>query len=162
MNDRKIITVILYLVILALVFFWMTRLFSNDITNMPYSQVVELFQSEQVRAFSAQEGRLTMQLRTTDSGSTTLTVPLADVEEFRRELWDLIQEQSASGVLESYDFPPLAETGPYDYVLPLILVGLAVLLVLPHGPPQQRRQPHVQFQPRPGQHRPPGGAEGHL
>ncbi len=129
MNDRKIITVILYLVILALVFFWMTRLFSNDITNMPYSQVVELFQSEQVRAFSAQEGRLTMQLRTADSGSTTLTVPLADVEEFRRELWDLIQEQSASGVLESYDFPPLAETGPYDYVLPLILVGLAVLLV---------------------------------
>ena len=129
MNDRNIITVILYLVILALVFFWMTRLFSNDITNMPYSQVVELFQSEQVRAFSAQEGRLTMQLRTADNGGTTLTVPLADVEEFRRELWDLIQEQSASGVLESYDFPPLAETGPYDYVLPLILVGLAVLLV---------------------------------
>ncbi len=129
MKDRKFITVILYLVILAVAFTWLLQIFNPGLTNLAYSQVVELFQQEQVRAFSAREGQLTLQLHTPYNGSTTLTVPLSDVEAFRREIWDLVQDQTASGVLESYDFPPDAQPSPYDYVFPLILAGLAVLLV---------------------------------
>ncbi len=129
MKDRKFITVILYLVILAVAFTWLLQIFNPGLTNLTYSQVVELFQEEQVRAFSAREGQLTLQLYAPYNGSTTLTVPLSDVEAFRREIWDLVQDQSASGVLESYDFPPDAQPSPYDYVFPLILAGLAVLLV---------------------------------
>ena len=54
---------------------------------------------------------------------------MADAESFRREMWSTFQEQTQSGVLQSYDFMPEEQTGPFDYVLPLILAGLVILIV---------------------------------
>ena len=44
-------------------------------------------------------------------------------------MWDTIQAQKASGILESYDFLPVEAVNPYDFVLPIVIAGLALLMV---------------------------------
>ena len=58
-----------------------------------------------------------------------LTAALSDVERFRQEQWDTIQQQVAAGTLESYDFRSGRTVSPYDWVIPLTLAGLIILLV---------------------------------
>ena len=48
MNYRKFIPTILYLVVLFLILSWASGLMSGSSSSMPYSQVIELFQQEQV------------------------------------------------------------------------------------------------------------------
>jgi len=51
LKNRKLITVILYIAILALAFSWMLGLFGGNKDNLPYSQIVNLFQQQQVKTF---------------------------------------------------------------------------------------------------------------
>ena len=129
MNMRKLIPLGIYLLILTLVFSWMLGLFAPTGNGPSYSKIVELFQKEVVRSFVVEDDLITLELRTPYDGKTKVTASLADSESFRREMWDTIQEQSDSGVLESYDFVPENKLSPYDFVLPLILAGLVILLV---------------------------------
>ena len=46
MKNRKVITIIIYVVILALAFSWMLGLFHTKGDNIPYSQVIALFKEE--------------------------------------------------------------------------------------------------------------------
>lgn len=128
MRNRNLVSIILYVLILAVAFSWLMGLFDAGGETVPYSQVVKLFQDEQVRGFTVQGDRITMELWQPYDGQTTLQTDLADVESFRQELWDTIQAQSAAGVLEYYDFRPAAGFSAYDLVLPLILAGLVLLV----------------------------------
>ena len=128
MKKRSLISVVIYLLILGLACAWFMGLF-NGIDDVTYSQVVELFEKEQVRSFEVKDQKMELKLHTPYNGKSTLTVVLSDEESFRQEMWQLIQAQSKSGVLESYHFLPHSESSPFDLVLPLILAGLAILLV---------------------------------
>ena len=44
MKNRKAIPMIVYLVLLFAVFSWVNKLFGDNLSNIPYSQIVELFQ----------------------------------------------------------------------------------------------------------------------
>jgi len=108
---------------------WISNLFTTSQDTLPYSKVVELFNKEQVRQFVVQDQTITMQLNKPYNGQTTITAPLADPESFRQEMHETFAEQTASGVLESYNFVPDKGFSPYTLILPLLVVGLVILFV---------------------------------
>ena len=129
MKNRKTIPLILYLVVLAVVFTWVSGIFNQSANTVPYSEVMNLFHQEQVKSFTVQGDVLTMRLHNPYLGETTVTTNLADPEGFREDMKDLFQSQADSGILVSYDFLSAQESSPFDLVLPLLIVGLVLLFV---------------------------------
>ena len=127
MKAKKIISVVLYLVVLALLFSWLSGLFTSTGNAVPYSQVVELFQQKQVRSFLIQGDQITMSLYNPYDGKTTISTKLADPDGFREDMKALFQEQTDAGVLQGYDFIAEKKATAFDLFLPLLLVGLVLL-----------------------------------
>ena len=129
MRKRNFIPLIVYLVVLIAVFSWAGDLFGNNVSQIPYSRVVDLFQKEQVRAFEVREQVITMELHNPYNGETTVSAYLASPESFQQEMSTLLAEQTASGVLDYYHYVPEEGFSAFDLVLPLLLVGMALLFV---------------------------------
>ena len=119
---------LLYLVILGSVLSMLMRLFTQPGNTIPYSSVVSMFRQEEVKSFRVDGDTLTMELYTPYNGNSRVTTTIADVDRFRTEMQELFAQQSASGVLQSYDFVAEASPSAYDLVLPLLLVGLILLV----------------------------------
>ena len=129
MKRTRWIPLIVYAALLVAFLGWISNLFTTTQDTLPYSKVVELFNKEQVRQFVVQDQTITMQLNKPYNGQTTITAPLADPESFRQEMHETFAEQTASGVLESYNFVPDKGFSPYTLILPLLVVGLIILFV---------------------------------
>lgn len=129
MKRTRWIPLIVYAALLVAFLGWISNLFTTSQDTLPYSKVVELFNKEQVRQFVVQDQTITMQLNKPYNGQTTITAPLADPESFRQEMHETFAEQTASGVLESYNFVPDKGFSPYTLILPLLVVGLIILFV---------------------------------
>ena len=129
MKRTRWIPLIVYAALLVAFLGWISNLFTTSQDTLPYSKVVELFNKEQVRQFVVQDQTITMQLNKPYNGQTTITAPLADPENFRQEMHETFAEQTASGVLESYNFVPDKGFSPYTLILPLLVVGLVILFV---------------------------------
>ena len=120
--------------ILLLALTLILALFSNALISrssqqaLQYSDVLDLFQSEQVESFVLQGTSLQMQLREARNGSTTATAQIGDIELFHNDLDSLIAQQKQDGILLSYNYLP-AVTPWYRSVLPYLLGG-AVLILL--------------------------------
>jgi cell division protease FtsH len=123
------IPLIVYAALLVAFLGWISNLFTTSQDTLPYSKVVELFNKEQVRQFVVQDQTITMQLNKPYNGQTTITAPLADPESFRQEMHETFAEQTASGVLENYNFVPDKGFSPYTLILPLLVVGVVLLLI---------------------------------
>ena len=120
---------IAYLLLLFAVFSWANNLFSDNLNQIPYSQVVDLFRQEQVKAFEIQDDVITMELYGSIDGDNIVRANLAYPEHFLTEMSDLLAQQKESGVLEYYTLSPSEPFSPYDLILPLILAGLVLLFV---------------------------------
>ena len=129
MKNRRTLSIVLYLVVLVLLFSWISGLFSQKGNALPYSEVVELFRKEQVSRFVVRDQAITLVLNTPYEGATKITTNLADPEAFRLEMKDTLEAQRQAGILESYDFLPEKEFSPFDLVMPLLLVGLALIFL---------------------------------
>ena len=129
MKKRRSFPVIFYIAILALVFSLVTGMLSRMNQGPAYSEVVKLFETEQVKSFSVEDDTITLWLYNPYQGDTKLSAQLSDSDAFRREMWDLIQQQHADGILESYHFAPQDRLSFYDLILPLLIVGLALLVI---------------------------------
>ena len=129
MKKRKIITFVLYVAVLVLILSWVMELFGVGANEVPYSEVVRLIRTEQVKSFEVEDHTIELTLRTPYNGRTTITSTLADPNGFQQEMDELLQSQIDSNVLESYHFSPAQETSPYDYIIPLLVVGLILLLI---------------------------------
>ena len=129
MKNRRTITVILYLLFLGLIFGWVSGAFNSPGNDIPYSRVIGLFEQEQVKSFLVYGDRIQMELYNPYDSKTTVTTGLSDPDTFREDMKDLLQAQTESGVLESYDFVSVRENGAYDFVIPLLLVGGVLLFV---------------------------------
>ena len=127
MKNKRNVGVIAYLVIMALLMSWALGVFDGGGNDIPYSRVVELFRTEQVRSFTVENGYITMSLHSPYNGETVVSTALADPESFRQELTPLFLELSDKGILEGYDFVPEVGFTPYDLVFPLIIVGMVLL-----------------------------------
>lgn len=129
MKNRRTLYLIVYIVLLALLLMWAVNLFSGSRNDVPYSMVLELFENEQVKEFVVEGNRITMRISTANGTTSIVRASLADPEAFYQELYDTIQAQKASGVLESFDFLPAKSFSPYSLILPLVIVGVLLLMV---------------------------------
>ena len=129
MKSRKILSTVLYVVILFLLFSWMTGGFAKSSNAIPYSQVLDLFRNEQVESFTVNGSTLSMTLYAPYDGSTTVSTGLADPEGFRDAMQPLFEEQHAAGVLKSYDFVEGQKPTAYSLVMPLLIVGVILLFM---------------------------------
>ena len=129
MKRTRWIPLIVYAALLVAFLGWISNLFTTSQDTLPYSKVVELFNKEQVRKFVVEDQTITMQLNKPYNGQTTITAPLADPENFRQEMHETFAEQTASGVLESFNFVPDKGFSPYTLILPLLVVGVVLLLI---------------------------------
>ena len=129
MKKRRINPIFIYLLVLTLIFSLVTGLFSRMNRGPAYSEVVNLFRNEQVKSFVVSDGEIYLDLYTPYNGKLSITADMADSEAFHREMWDLIQQQSADGILVSYDFVAQKSFSFYDLILPLLIVGLILMLI---------------------------------
>ena len=120
---------LIYLVALVVILSWAGDLLGEDLNQIPYSQVVELFRAEQVRSFEVREQVITMKLHAPYNGETTVSAYLASPESFQQEMSSLLAAQTESGVLDYYHYVPEEGFSAFDLVLPLLLVGMALLFV---------------------------------
>ena len=118
----------IYLLVLLAVFSWALNAFGQKTNTIPYSQLVELFQNEQVSQFLVEGNSITLVLHTPINGKNTITSGLADPEGFRSQMQSLFDEQIKSGVLSVYDFVADKTYTPYDFILPLLVAGGVLLL----------------------------------
>ena len=128
MKKRSIVSILFYILLLGVLFSWLLDLFGIS-GGVPYSTVLDLFEQEQVKSFVVEDQTITLQLHNPYNGDTKLTADLADPESFRQEMWQTIQQQHASGILESYNFVPEGSFSPFDLILPLLIVGLVLLIL---------------------------------
>ena len=129
MNKRRIFPFLIYVVALIALFSWSMGLFSGNGAALSYSQVLELFEAEQVKSFVVEDQTITLNLYTAVSGKTQITTTLADPETFRLEMQELLHAQLKSGVLEGYDFVPEKGFSPSQLIFPLLTVGVILLLL---------------------------------
>ena len=129
MKNRRILPMIVYVLVMVLLFSWGTGIFGDSDGDIPYSEVVELFRAEQVKSFRVEDDTITLSLHASYNGKTKLTATLADADSFRLEMHELFLEQMDSGILESYHFAPESKISPYDFILPLLVVGMILLFV---------------------------------
>lgn len=129
MKKVKIFPIILYVGLLILLFTWLLGMFSSGTDGLKYSDVIAQFQKENVSSFQVDGDTITMELHNPLNGKKQVSAKLADPAAFHQQLQPLLQEQTESGVLKWYNFLPEAELSPYDFILPIILAGLVLLLV---------------------------------
>ena len=117
----------LYLIIILLLLSAVSYMLSmgNRSQEVPYSDVVALFEEERVQAFDYNDGTLTMVLN--DAGNTRVTAKVPYLDIFYADLGNLIRQQQDAGILKEYTYktvemPWWASFVPYLIVL--ILFGL--------------------------------------
>ena len=120
MKKRSLFSVILYVGVLALVLSLILGVFNFGKDDLTYSQIVKLFREEQIKSFVVEDQTITLELHGKYDGKSKLTCKLADPDSFRQEMLPTIQEQSQSGILESYDFLPQEGFSTFDLILPLL------------------------------------------
>jgi len=128
-NKRRIVPFFIYVVALIALFSWSLGLFSGRGAALSYSQVLELFEAEQVKRFVVEDQSITLELHQPVNGKTQITTTLADPEIFRLEMQDLLHAQLKSGVLEGYDLVPEKAFSPSQLIFPLLTVGVILLLL---------------------------------
>ena len=128
-NRNRFIPLITYIIMLFAVFSLFGDFFGSDSNAIAYSDVVSLFRQEQVQEFVVEGDQLTMQLYSPYMGETKVSTTLSDPDGFRAEMQETFLSQTDSGILKSYDFIAVADSSPFDLVLPLIIAGVILLFV---------------------------------
>ncbi|WP_308558380.1 ATP-dependent zinc metalloprotease FtsH [uncultured Oscillibacter sp.] len=99
-------------------------------TQLDYAQVYQLFRQERVESFTIDAGNtLTMNLTDELNGSKTVRYRLHDFQLFYDQLDDLVKEQSAKGIIKSYDYPPPETTNWLEVLLPWLLTAVVLALM---------------------------------
>ena len=129
MKMRRFISLLVYAGVLILAFCLIMNIFGGGNAQLKTSQIIELFQKEQVRSFVVDENTIILDLHGEYQGKSTVEASLADPEGFRRDMWDLIQKQTESGVLQSYHFVPEEKISPFAYIFPIIIAGVVLIFV---------------------------------
>ena len=127
MKNRRISPFLIYIAAMFLIMTWASGLFGDGTDGLAYSEVVNLFQNEQVKSFEVQDDVIVMELHSPYNGKTTISASLGDTGRFRDEMNDLFLTQKQAGTLVSYHFHPDTETSPYDFILPIVIAGLVLL-----------------------------------
>ena len=130
-KQPKLRPIIFYALILCILLFCMVELFSTkDSVELKYSEVLSLFQNEQVKSFTTRDNVLHMELKSAYQGKTELDYALPDFSVFYSDMNELVEQQYADGVLESYDYQPDTATPWWVMYLPSLVLALIVIVAL--------------------------------
>ena len=129
MKKRKVIRSVFYIVLIGLALYWIVSMVTGPNDKLAYSEVVQQFLDENVKSFTLEGDKLQMKLKTAYNGKSEIYTKLADPEGFREDLRDEFVRQKQAGILESYNIIPKAESTPFDYVLPIIVSGLVLMVI---------------------------------
>lgn len=94
-----------------------------------YAEVRELFESEQISAFTVTDTTLRMKLREPIDGKTELKKDLFSVTLFYDDLGELIEQQKADGIIEDYDFTADHSINYVAMFAPYILAVLGIFAI---------------------------------
>ena len=129
MKKRSFWGVLIYGIIIVLGLMWLWNIFGFGSQELTHSKVEELFRAEQVKEFAVADGTIYLTLHEPYEGNVEVTGSMSDVESFRREMGELIRNQHELGIIESYDWGKTETVTPMDYIWPLLIVGLVLLLI---------------------------------
>ncbi len=126
--------IIVYAILLAAMLFALYKLFtaSNSVT-LKYSEVLNLFEQEQVESFAVEDGKLTMNLKEEykDTGLKKLTYKLPAFSMFYDDLSETIKQQLKDGKITEYDVLPESQgSWLLTSLLPMLLVGIVFIVVM--------------------------------
>ena len=122
MNEKRIRSVIPMLILLVLIFFlgsWLLRFLQPQ--GLPYSQVLEQFQEENVSSFTVKDGVLEMTLHEPLNGAYDAIAYLDDTDAFRQDTAEMVRQQREKGTLTGYDFQPDTQTNVLERSIPYFL-----------------------------------------
>ncbi|MBR5293229.1 MAG: ATP-dependent zinc metalloprotease FtsH [Oscillospiraceae bacterium] len=120
---------LVYVVVLTLLLSWASGGFRMNQVSLSHTQIVDLFRAESVKSFVIQGNVMELTLHGTYDGKEKIQCTLGDPDYFLAQVEDLLQTQKESGVLEGYNFLPLEPVTPIDYVVPLLVAGVVLLLL---------------------------------
>ena len=129
MKNRRIFPALTYVLLLVLLMSWVSSSFGADRTRLSHTQIVELFEQEQVKSFVIQGSTIELTLHKPYNGESKLLCTLGDPDYFLDQMEPLLKEQKEGGILEGYNFLPVEATTPMDYVVPLLVAGGLLLLL---------------------------------
>ncbi len=129
--------IIFYIVFIAVIFI-VANVFVNTNTNqkeLDYSQVVKMFQKEEVKRYYVDNTDI-LYLSSKEASSEELDLNsfeyvhyLADIEQFRNDLGELIIDQTSSGVLLEYDYQAPTVIPWWAAYLPYLIVIVILVVV---------------------------------
>ena len=129
MKNRKLFPLLVYVVVLTLLLSWASGSFRMNQVKLSHTQIVDLFQEEAVKSFTIQGNTIELTLHGTYDGKTKILCALGDPDYFMAQVEELLKSQKESGVLEGYNFLALEPVTPMDYVVPLLVAGVVLLLL---------------------------------
>ncbi len=133
LNKKALIKSILFYAVIAIVITMTSGWLFDSSSEKPktYSDIVGEFKNENVKSFTVDpENVIELTLR----DGSKVTYKLANISIFYSDLGETIAQQSADGILETYDYEPAKETSFFVAMLPyvieiLLFVGIFVLMM---------------------------------
>ena len=112
--------IVFYVLLIGVILFAVSSLYgSYSNTELQYSDIRNLFESEQVKSFRVDTDSV---LTVVKQDNTTVKYQLANYLDFKDEFNDLIVEQSKKGIIESYDYPQPKATPIWVSFLPYLVI----------------------------------------
>ncbi len=134
MKKSALKVIIWYAAIIAVVIVVVASLYGkNTADKHTYGEIVEYFENEQVKEFVGDYNKstLTLLIEVTDKNGKTsekkVEYSVADMEAFRIEMQETINEQYEKGIIEAYDYTPYVPMPWWVSWAPTILLSLIVL-----------------------------------
>ena len=117
---RPGVSILPLMLIVILCVSWLTQLNQRD--EMPYDEMVQLFEQQKVEAFRfTDSSTLMLQVKGSDQ---PVRCRIHDYTLFYSDLNDLVKEQKAAGIIKSYSYPPPEGTDWLGIMLPYLMMAL--------------------------------------
>lgn len=130
MNKKSNFKVIVFYIVVIISLITISSYLLNGMNRkkeLIYSNIVDMFQNEQVEKFSVtNDNKIIITKKDT---AEEVTYSLRSVEMFRDDLGDLILEQHKNGIIKEYQFEAQTEIPWWVSFLPYIIIIVAVIIM---------------------------------
>ncbi len=113
------------LIVILLATIFTLNLGGKKSTDLPYSEVRDLFIQQKVASFVAEGNKLTLVLK----DESVVTCELSSISIFYNDLNETVQQQKDAGILTEYDYPPQWQAPWWASFLPYLIVMILFVVV---------------------------------
>ena len=112
MRNRKLMPVLVYIVLLVLLYSWITGGLGLGETKLSHTEITELFAAEQVKSFVIQGNKIELTLHTPYEGESTILCGLGDPDFFLKQNEALLAARRFSAASRNGSFPHWGKDAP--------------------------------------------------